>query len=164
MATNTRETTHQKKKHFSTLFPLLSLLTFTSIFFLLSQIRNPSSSSSSSSSIKAFSSIHNFQINNNNRHDSCDYSNGKWIYDESRVSRYDETCKEIFKGWNCIKGNKLNGREVVKWRWKGKGCDGVEQFDVVRFLTSHAHSSIGKILFLSLFVQIYISITASLVM
>lgn len=163
MATNTKETI-PRKKHFSTLFPLLSLLTFTSIFFLLSQIRNPSSSSSSSSSIKAFSSIHNFQINNN-RHDSCDYSNGKWIYDESRVSRYDETCKEIFKGWNCIKGNKKNGGDVVKWRWKGKGCDAVEQFDVVRFLTSHAHSSIGFVgdsLNRNMFVSLFCTLRSSI--
>jgi hypothetical protein len=150
MATTTRESTnqHQKKKHFS-LFPLLSLLCFTSIFFLLSQFRN---TSSSSPSLKTFSSIHNFRIDNNNRHRSgdCDYSNGNWIYDESRILRYDETCKEIFKGWNCIKGNKSNGLDVAKWRWKPNGCNDLAQFDPVRFLQSHTHTSIGKSLSLSL--------------
>jgi hypothetical protein len=150
MATTTREPTnqHQKKKHFS-LFPLLSLLCFTSIFFLLSQFRN---TSSSSPSLKTFSSIHNFKIDNNNRRDgsNCDYSNGNWIYDDSRILRYDETCKEIFKGWNCIKGNKSNGFDVAKWRWKPNGCNDLAQFDPVRFLQSHTHTSIGKSLSLSL--------------
>lgn len=130
------------------LFPLISLLSFTSIFFLLSQFRN--TSSTSSSSIKAFSSIHNFQIDNNHhRRGSCDYSSdGIWIYDESRVSRYDSNCKEIFKGWNCVKGNKFNGVEVAKWRWKSNGCGELDQFDPLRFLQTHTHTSIGKILLL----------------
>ncbi|KAL5080370.1 hypothetical protein RYX36_008791 [Vicia faba] len=111
------------------LFPLISLLSFTSIFYLLSQFRN---TSSSSSSIKAFSSIHNFQIDNNrHRRGSCDYSDGIWIYDESRVSRYDSNCKEIFKGWNCVKGNKANGVEVAKWRWKSNGWWAPSKFDPV---------------------------------
>jgi hypothetical protein len=147
MATTTRESTnqHQKKKHFS-LFPLLSLLSFTSIFFLLSQFRN---TSTSSPSLKTFSSIHNFQIDRRGG-SNCDYSNGNWIYDDSRILRYDETCKEIFKGWNCIKGNKSNGLDVAKWRWKPNGCNDLAQFDPVRFLQSHTHTSIGKSLSLSL--------------
>ncbi|KAI5442694.1 variant 3, Protein trichome birefringence-like 13 [Lathyrus oleraceus] len=135
MATTTREPNQPKKK--LPLFPLISLLSFTSIFFLLSQFRN---TSSSSSSIKAFSSIHNFQIDH--RRGSCDYSDGIWIYDESRVSRYDSSCKEIFKGWNCVRGNKANGVEVAKWRWKPNGCSDLDQFDPLRFLQTHTHTSI----------------------
>lgn len=153
MATTTREPNQPKKK--LPLFPLISLLSFTSIFFLLSQFRN---TSSSSSSIKAFSSIHNFQIDNNrHRRGSCDYSDGIWIYDESRVSRYDSSCKEIFKGWNCVRGNKANGVEVAKWRWKPNGCGDLDQFDPLRFLQTHTHTSIGEILVLSLSVEIYIA-------
>ncbi|KAF2539826.1 hypothetical protein F2Q68_00019167 [Brassica cretica] len=32
---------------------------------------------------------------------------------------YDSNCKEIFKGWNCLRNNKTNGLEIFKWRWTG---------------------------------------------
>ncbi|KAE9448422.1 hypothetical protein C3L33_19681, partial [Rhododendron williamsianum] len=44
----------------------------------------------------------------------CDYSDGKWIFDPTAGSdRYDQTCKEIFKGWNCIGSNKSNALDIV---------------------------------------------------
>ncbi|CAL5186072.1 unnamed protein product [Lathyrus oleraceus] len=158
MATTTREPNQPKKK--LPLFPLISLLSFTSIFFLLSQFRN---TSSSSSSIKAFSSIHNFQIDH--RRGSCDYSDGIWIYDESRVSRYDSSCKEIFKGWNCVRGNKANGVEVAKWRWKPNGCSDLDQFDPLRFLQTHTHTSIGFVgdsLNRNMFVSLFCTLRSSI--
>lgn len=53
----------------------------------------------------------------------------------------------------------------MKWRWKGKGCDAVEQFDVVRFLTSHAHSSIGFVgdsLNRNMFVSLFCTLRSSI--
>ena len=132
MATGTREPNlHSAKK--VPLFPLLSLLCFTSIFLLLSQFKNTSFAPSTSHS----PSLHTFQIQ-----PSCDYSDGTWIHDEARTPRYDNTCKEIFKGWNCISGNKSNARELATWRWKPRRCD-LPQFDPVAFLNIYRDTSIG---------------------
>ncbi|XP_057416709.1 protein trichome birefringence-like 13 isoform X1 [Lotus japonicus] len=131
MATSTREANQQNTKKKLPLFPLLSLLCFSSIFLLLSQFTTTTTPSSSHP-------LRTFQIN----HGSCDFSHGTWIHDASRIPRYDNTCKEIFKGWNCISGNKSNAGELAKWRWKPNGCD-LPQFDPVGFLQSHTHISIG---------------------
>lgn len=73
----------------------------------------------------------------------CDYSDGMWIYDPSvRSAPYDHTCKEIFKGWNCIASNKSNGLDIIKWRWKPKGCD-LPRFDPVRFLERFRNTNVG---------------------
>ncbi|KAJ9705424.1 hypothetical protein PVL29_003459 [Vitis rotundifolia] len=72
-----------------------------------------------------------------------DYSDGMWIYDPSvRSAPYDHTCKEIFKGWNCIAGNKSNGLDIIKWRWKPKGCD-LPRFDSVRLLERFRNTNVG---------------------
>ncbi|XP_047976676.1 protein trichome birefringence-like 13 [Salvia hispanica] len=75
---------------------------------------------------------------------SCNYSGGRWIYDQSIRSppRYDHTCKEIFKGWNCIAGNKSNAVDILRWRWKPRGCD-LPPFDPWRFLEQFRDTSIG---------------------
>lgn len=72
----------------------------------------------------------------------CDYSDGEWIYDPTTVRSYDHTCKEIYKGWNCIGSHKSNALEIVKWRWKPRQCD-LPQFDPLRFLKSFRDTNIG---------------------
>ncbi|KAL8139635.1 hypothetical protein V2J09_005656 [Rumex salicifolius] len=78
------------------------------------------------------------------RLEACDLSDGDWVYDPQHAvgKRYDHSCKEIFKGWNCILNNKPNGVEISKWRWKPKQCD-LPVFDPVRFLERHRDTSIG---------------------
>jgi hypothetical protein len=75
---------------------------------------------------------------------SCDYSNGRWIYDPDSAAsmRYDSTCKEIYKGWNCIAGNKSNALDILKWRWKPNDCD-LPQFDPLLFLQHYRDTNIG---------------------
>ncbi|XP_019172921.1 PREDICTED: protein trichome birefringence-like 13 [Ipomoea nil] len=74
---------------------------------------------------------------------SCNVSDGRWIYDRTIKSpRYDNTCKEIYKGWNCIGGKKNNALDIVKWRWKPYGCD-LPQFDALRFLDRFRNTNIG---------------------
>lgn len=74
---------------------------------------------------------------------ACDYSEGKWFYDPTvRPPRYDETCKEIYKGWNCVAGNRSGAAEIVKWRWQPNHC-ALPQFDPLRFLESYRNISIG---------------------
>lgn len=75
---------------------------------------------------------------------SCDYSDGRWIYDPTvRSPRYDNTCKEIYKGWSCLASNKSNAFDIVKWRWKPNHCD-LPQFDPLLFLQSYRDTNIGK--------------------
>ena len=126
------------------LFPFLSLLCFTSIFVLLSQFRK-TPIPSNSQSVQSFE----FTKREESRHEVqasfCDYSDGTWIYDQNaRTSRYDNTCKEIFKGWNCISSNKSNVREIVKWRWKPRQCD-LPLFDPIGFLQKFRDTSIGTL-------------------
>ncbi|GER43291.1 trichome birefringence-like [Striga asiatica] len=77
---------------------------------------------------------------------TCDYSDGRWIYDPTVRSppRYDHTCKEIFKGWNCIASGKSNAVDILKWRWKPYGCD-LPPFDALRFLEKSRDTNIGFI-------------------
>ncbi|XP_054801003.1 protein trichome birefringence-like 13 isoform X1 [Prosopis cineraria] len=124
------------------LFPLLSLICFTSIFLILSQFRKTSIPSTTTSPYHSFD-IADEESRSTVRVGSCDYSDGSWVYDPKAASaRYDHTCKEIFKGWNCRLGNKSNAGDIVKWRWKPKRCD-LPQFDAVRFLRDYRDSSIG---------------------
>ncbi|CAN6199073.1 unnamed protein product [Urochloa humidicola] len=77
---------------------------------------------------------------------SCDYSAGEWVRDASAgpALRYDHTCKEIFKGWNCIANGKANGRDLLRWRWRpsGAGCE-LPRLDPRRFLERHRNTNIG---------------------
>ncbi|KAK1359146.1 Protein trichome birefringence-like 13 [Heracleum sosnowskyi] len=109
---------------------LLSLLCTASLYLVFSLFKSPSLSATSQS------------LSQNQP--PCDYSIGKWIYDPTVRSplRYDNTCKEIYKGWNCIASNKSNAIEIVKWRWKPKGCD-LPQFDPVAFLRLYRNTNIG---------------------
>ncbi|KAL6658013.1 hypothetical protein ACP70R_005793 [Stipagrostis hirtigluma subsp. patula] len=78
--------------------------------------------------------------------EACDYSSGEWVPDAGAGAalRYDETCKEIFKGWNCIANGKGNARALLQWRWKpsGSGCE-LPRLNPRRFLERHRDTSIG---------------------
>uniref|UniRef100_A0A453BFU2 Uncharacterized protein n=1 Tax=Aegilops tauschii subsp. strangulata TaxID=200361 RepID=A0A453BFU2_AEGTS len=75
----------------------------------------------------------------------CDYAAGGWVPDSSAEShlRYDHTCKEIFKGWNCIANGKRNGCALLRWRWKPAGCELLPRLDPLRFLERHRNTNIG---------------------
>ncbi|KAL2343896.1 hypothetical protein Fmac_005181 [Flemingia macrophylla] len=127
----TREVNEQQStKKKVPLFPLLSLLCFTSIFLLLSQYRTASTSTSTSTSAPP-----TFPA-------ACDYSDGAWLPRPARTPAYDRTCKEIFKGWNCLAANKSNAPSLATWRWQPRRCD-LPQFDPALFLRARAHSSVG---------------------
>ncbi|KAH7518515.1 hypothetical protein FEM48_Zijuj09G0179900 [Ziziphus jujuba var. spinosa] len=64
------------------------------------------------------------------------------VYLLLRTSGYDNTCKEIFKGWNCISSSKSNSRDLIKWRWKPTLCD-LPPFDPASFLQKYSDTSIG---------------------
>uniref|UniRef100_A0A0E0LKY8 Uncharacterized protein n=1 Tax=Oryza punctata TaxID=4537 RepID=A0A0E0LKY8_ORYPU len=81
---------------------------------------------------------------------ACDYASGEWVTEDgddedSTVSgglRYDQTCREIFKGWNCLANGKRNGRELLRWRWRPRGCE-LPRLDPLQFLERHRNTSIG---------------------
>eukprot|EP01018_Ginkgo_biloba_P036780 Gb_13095 [translate_table: standard] len=81
---------------------------------------------------------------------SCDFSSGRWVQDANTEPRYDEMCKEIFKGWNCIANNKSNAREILKWRWQPWECD-LPRLDPILFLERFRDTSIGNLLFVASF-------------
>lgn len=143
------------------LFPLVSLLCFISIFFVLSFSRNasvPSLLLNRPREIfrpKSDSHVAGSDLNEDPA-GSCDLSDGSWIYDPVTGSqRYDGSCKEIFKGWNCVLNNKSNALEIAKWRWKPKGCR-LPPLDPLKFLQTYRDISIGILpLSLSLFPFIY---------
>lgn len=144
MATQAHQNSNQNPKRVP-LFPLLALLIFASIFFLLSISKKTSSSSFHSSSL-SYSQI--FKPNDRHHQRPCNYSDGKWIYDPNfRFNgRYDSTCKEIFKGWNCLLNNKSNAGDIPKWRWKPNACH-LHPFDPLKFLHNYRDTNIGTLLF-----------------
>ncbi|XP_064971757.1 protein trichome birefringence-like 13 [Musa acuminata AAA Group] len=73
----------------------------------------------------------------------CNYSDGAWVLDPDPVAlRYDHTCKEIFKGWNCIASGKHNGRDLLRWRWQPSRC-GLPRLEPLRFLRRFRNTNIG---------------------
>ncbi|XP_011088026.1 protein trichome birefringence-like 13 isoform X1 [Sesamum indicum] len=112
---------------------LLSLLCLVSLFLCFSLFRNDTESPSLTYSAVSEKS-----------NSKCNYSDGRWIYDPTVTSppRYDHTCKEIFKGWNCIASNKSNAIDIPRWRWKPYGCD-LPPFDPLRFLENFRDTNIG---------------------
>ncbi|KAG9441606.1 hypothetical protein H6P81_017460 [Aristolochia fimbriata] len=114
---------------------LLSLLCFSSLFFLFSSLRNADPFVD-----KSHSSVAREVKENPNR--SCSYSDGFWVRDERARMRYDGTCKEIFKGWNCMSSGKANAHDLVKWRWRPRDCD-LPPLDPVWFLERFRDTNIG---------------------
>ncbi|KAL6545867.1 Protein trichome birefringence-like 13 [Orobanche gracilis] len=112
---------------------LFCLLCLVSLLLCFSLYRN---------GIASLSSTYSAVLGKSNS--NCNYSDGRWIYDPTVRSppRYDHTCKEIFKGWNCIASNKPNAADILKWRWKPQGCD-LPPFDGLRFLKNFRDTNIG---------------------
>lgn len=131
---------HRARPSSHSFLPLLSLLCFVSIFLVLSLFRRASPITPLPSKTLQLS-----RKPGTHPGASCDYSVGSWIYDPSYGSgRYDSSCKEIFKGWNCIAGNKSNARDVANWRWKPRSCD-LSPFNPIRFMESHRDTNIGTV-------------------
>ncbi|CAN1167560.1 Protein trichome birefringence-like 13 [Linum perenne] len=119
------------------LLPLFSLVFFASILFLLSIPRRASLASES------YHFDPKLRSDLNQSSGSCNYADGSWVYDPDRSSeRYDSTCKEIFKGWNCIASGKANARDIPKWRWQPNGCN-LPHFDPLAFLETYRDTNIA---------------------
>ncbi|XP_031740604.1 protein trichome birefringence-like 13 isoform X2 [Cucumis sativus] len=124
------------------LFPLLSLICFVSIFLALSVFYKTSVIPRPHQTFQFINGVKSDRSKAAGG-DSCDYSDGSWFHDPNlRTSRYDHTCKEIFKGWNCFAANKSNALEITNWHWKPEQCD-LPHFDPVSFLEKFRNTNIG---------------------
>lgn len=57
------------------------------------------------------------------RSDDCDYSNGRWVWDDNRnAESYSEECKFLDPGFRCVE-NGRNHTGYRNWRWQPHGCD-----------------------------------------
>ncbi|KAK8961522.1 hypothetical protein KSP40_PGU020654 [Platanthera guangdongensis] len=73
----------------------------------------------------------------------CNYTSGNWVRHQHFVTPpYDSSCKEIFKGWNCLSNRKSNARDLLQWRWNPSGCL-LPPLDPVHFLGRFRNKSIG---------------------
>ncbi|KAF3791479.1 trichome birefringence-like 9 protein [Nymphaea thermarum] len=75
--------------------------------------------------------------------EGCDYSNGRWVYDEDYQGlHYKEDCPFLDPGFRC----QQNGRKDLdyqKWRWQPFGCD-LPKFNARDFLERSRH---GRLVF-----------------
>uniref|UniRef100_A0A2C9V802 Uncharacterized protein n=1 Tax=Manihot esculenta TaxID=3983 RepID=A0A2C9V802_MANES len=62
--------------------------------------------------------------NQNSSQGACDYSNGRWVRDQSyyKIQSYDETCPFLDPGFRCRQCGRKDV-EYLKWRWKPEGCE-----------------------------------------
>ncbi|KAK9097100.1 hypothetical protein Sjap_022597 [Stephania japonica] len=134
----TRDHTHTTaKKTANTTATLLfiSLLCFASLLLCLSIFKTTNTNTNTN------------HISYNNQQtltrSSCNHTDGRWIHDPTfTFTQYDATCKDIFKGWNCLANNKSNALNIVKWRWKPRHCD-LHPFDPLWFLQRFRDANIG---------------------
>ncbi|KAH7536942.1 hypothetical protein FEM48_Zijuj03G0039700 [Ziziphus jujuba var. spinosa] len=61
----------------------------------------------------------------------CDFSNGKWVYDQS-YPLYDSNCPYLSTAVTCQKNGRPDS-DYEKWRWKPQGCS-IPRFDALKFL------------------------------
>ncbi|XP_009620645.1 protein trichome birefringence-like 8 isoform X2 [Nicotiana tomentosiformis] len=74
---------------------------------------------------------------------TCDYSYGKWIWDESYVvDQYTENCPFLDPGFRCRESGRRD-LDYRKWRWQPQGCD-LTKFNAKDFLE---RSRNGRIVF-----------------
>ncbi|KAG6640635.1 hypothetical protein I3843_09G017400 [Carya illinoinensis] len=55
--------------------------------------------------------------------EACDYSNGRWVRDESyRLRSYTENCPFLDPGFRCSQNGRKD-EDYRNWRWQPEGCD-----------------------------------------
>ncbi|KAL9240503.1 hypothetical protein vseg_014713 [Gypsophila vaccaria] len=122
---------------------VITLLSFTTLFFIFSSFKPRHHEVSQDES------------------EPCDVTgDGEWVLHPTADTspRYDHTCKEIFKGWNCVLGNKSNAFDIDTWRWVPKHCPLLPRFHPLLFLSRFRDTSFGFIgdsLNRNMFVSLY---------
>lgn len=89
--------------------------------------------------------------NKNSSSEACDYSYGKWVWDERIPLRsYNEDCPFLDKGFKCHKNGRRD-EDFRKWRWKPQGCD------LPRFSSNCSYFIVHRMLLLFFSSFLYIS-------
>ncbi|XP_077249805.1 TRICHOME BIREFRINGENCE-LIKE 7 [Tasmannia lanceolata] len=63
---------------------------------------------------------------------SCDFSNGRWVKDDTYPLYNSSECPFAERGFNCLANGRTNN-DYLKWRWKPQHCD-IPRFDVHNIL------------------------------
>jgi len=81
----------------------------------------------------------------NNRESSkrCDFSVGKWVYDES-YPLYDPNCPYLSTAVTCQKNGRPDS-DYEKWKWKPSACSIPRSVHIATFLFSSIHSHLLNI-------------------
>lgn len=62
----------------------------------------------------------------------CDFTRGRWVYDESYPLYTNGSCPLIDEGFNC-QGNGRLDKDYMKWRWQPQDCD-IPRFNATKML------------------------------
>ncbi|XP_043711230.1 protein trichome birefringence-like 6 [Telopea speciosissima] len=62
----------------------------------------------------------------------CDFTNGKWVFDENYPLYTNSSCPFIDEGFNCQANGRWD-RDYMKWRWLPHECN-IPRFDAVKML------------------------------
>jgi len=90
----------------------------------------------------------NILQNNSKR---CDFSVGKWVYDES-YPLYDPNCPYLSTAVTCQKNGRPDS-DYEKWKWKPSACSIPRSVHIATFLFSSIHSLYS--IFIYLFINFY---------
>ncbi|XP_050237010.1 protein trichome birefringence-like 6 [Mercurialis annua] len=52
----------------------------------------------------------------------CDFTKGKWVYDEGYPLYTNKSCPFIDEGFDCVGNGRLD-KDYMKWRWQPQDCD-----------------------------------------
>ena len=64
--------------------------------------------------------------------DECDYSDGKWVWDETYPLYDSKDCLFVGGGFSCAENGRPD-QNYTKWRWQPNKCD-FPRLSVVPFL------------------------------
>ncbi|KAJ6847079.1 protein trichome birefringence-like 13 isoform X1 [Iris pallida] len=125
------------KRHPPSIVPYFAGFLLLSSIILFSSLSKPPSSSPAEEHLLAG---HRASFSSS----SCNYSAGAWIRSPESdpvTARYSYgSCREIFKGWNCV--SKPNARDLLRYRWQPHDCR-LPSFDPLRFLRRFRNTNIG---------------------
>ncbi|KAM1150955.1 hypothetical protein ACFX13_032142 [Malus domestica] len=62
----------------------------------------------------------------------CDFTRGRWVYDESYPLYTNVSCPLIDEGFNC-QANGRKDKDYMKWRWQPQDCD-IPRFNATKML------------------------------
>ncbi|KAM5575963.1 protein trichome birefringence-like 6 [Rosa sericea] len=72
------------------------------------------------------------KVEDKRKNGGCDFTRGKWVYDESYPLYTNGSCPLIDEGFNC-QGNGRVDKDYMKWRWQPQDCE-IPRFNATKML------------------------------